>query len=1293
MKGIKKILLGIVLLLAILIAVGVCLLGTVTGLNLILNGITSYIPGLEIASINNSWSKITLKQVSYHIQGLAINVGEINLSLDPSYFRHLQLCINNIELNDVVILLKTQDIKSFILGRINNNIIGINTNTIYPFILHTISLHNIYMIINNTHIKLNSFNSGISFGCNNLFIMPTHITNMLVVLPELNQVAKSQELNIGRQLLHIAHSIEEQKNNYHKKDLMAISSDQLSSNIIQDMFVKPFLLDFTKFKFPLNVTVKKLIIDDIVILNGNKNLLINRFYLSTVIQDQYIKIRLLNIESPQGCLKVYGHTTVTGKLPLFLVINSILNLDTIKGEKIKINIAGFLREELSTSIKLDGPITAKLDMKTSMSHTIPRIMLSINIPEEQWFLNKKPVNRVHDITLNINGTTSECLITMKSVLSNRHIPTDDTAYLSRNKQVYIENSNQYLLLHLSPLYRKSDLTALFNCQHILNYHNVNWYSNHLLFMPDKQADIKNIITNNIYSLISVPIANTKNNLNNNYWNTKYDCLNKHNYWYENIYGATCDLDHNDCLGLKNNIINAKVKLHDDIDINTFIDIPVLGSIIPGISGAINGIIKLDEKNNILHLLANINASQLHYNSWVIHRIMLQSDLTGIANIHGYFNMQIDQLKKDNIELRKLKLTVIGDEKQHQLKILIHGKSGSVQLQINGSFDSMKQYWRGHISHAFLVTSIGKWRLMQKMSLNYQNLNKKIIIGSHYWQNANSKFCIPQDIEAVASWRENFILKQLDLIMLKPLVNNQKITANNMFLTQETVLSNYKAKYSSSLQDKLLLSDNNNFNMQQQKLVTHIMPIICDRLSLHLVLNEGILCLEWIIKIVGYGQLNGHIDISDLKHYCNLSGNIKINNLSLSLFNYILSSNQNVNGVVNTTVLLHGNIKHPRIYGKLEINGLIIKSTLIPFIMTNSSHLSLMFDGSKSFLKGLISTTHGKFNVNGNIRWDLIKDWHSNIIVQGKQIRTYITPTLQLDVSPDIICNFTSKALSIKGEVATNWARIEIKDLPETTVAISSDEVVLDRKIPSLIVNKNASSINISTDLLVHISDDVTINAFGIKASLKGDVQVKQNRNDIKLNGQIHVLSGKLHVYGQNLVIRTGQLVFSGPLDRTYLNIQVSHSPELIGDDITAGIRVIGIINHLKMEIFSDPIKSHQEVISYLLFGRDMNSTVSDRNVITSMLIRMGFATIDQFICNLGKLLGVNDLELNTQGIGKSSQVVISGYITPDIQLKYGVGIFDSQVTLKLRYLLMSKLYLELDSGNSQTWDLLYRISF
>lgn len=137
----------------------------------------------------------------------------------------------------------------------------------------------------------------------------------------------------------------------------------------------------------------------------------------------------------------------------------------------------------------------------------------------------------------------------------------------------------------------------------------------------------------------------------------------------------------------------------------------------------------------------------------------------------------------------------------------------------------------------------------------------------------------------------------------------------------------------------------------------------------------------------------------------------------------------------------------------------------------------------------------------------------------------------------------------------------------------------------------------------------------------------------------------------------------------------------------------GLADEPKVEIFSDPAKSQQEALSYLLRGQGLGATGSDSDALTSALVGLGVAQSGQVVGKIGETFGVSNLALDTAGVGDSQQVQVSGYVLPGLQVKYGVGIFDSLATLTLRYRLMPKLYLEAVSGIDQALDVLYQFEF
>ena len=72
-------------------------------------------------------------------------------------------------------------------------------------------------------------------------------------------------------------------------------------------------------------------------------------------------------------------------------------------------------------------------------------------------------------------------------------------------------------------------------------------------------------------------------------------------------------------------------------------------------------------------------------------------------------------------------------------------------------------------------------------------------------------------------------------------------------------------------------------------------------------------------------------------------------------------------------------------------------------------------------------------------------------------------------------------------------------------------------------------------------------------------------------------------------MRKVELLFSGPPDQPYLNIEAIRNPDATEDDVIAGVGVTGLADELKAEIFSDPAMSQQAALSYLLRGQGLES--------------------------------------------------------------------------------------------------------
>ena len=161
-----------------------------------------------------------------------------------------------------------------------------------------------------------------------------------------------------------------------------------------------------------------------------------------------------------------------------------------------------------------------------------------------------------------------------------------------------------------------------------------------------------------------------------------------------------------------------------------------------------------------------------------------------------------------------------------------------------------------------------------------------------------------------------------------------------------------------------------------------------------------------------------------------------------------------------------------------------------------------------------------------------------------------------------------------------------------------------------------------------------------------------------------------------------------------LDLEAIRNPDRTADDVIAGIRVTGSVDSPQVAVFSDPAKSETEALSYLIRGEGLDpSGDSDNTMITSALINLGLSQGSHVFESLGDAVGISGLGFETEGVGDSSQLVVSGYVLPGLKVKYGVGIFDSLATLTLRYRVIPRLYVEAVSGVDQALDLLYSFEF
>ncbi|EAN5732368.1 autotransporter assembly complex protein TamB [Salmonella enterica] len=1255
----KKISLGVLIFIVLLLASVAFLVGTTTGLHLVFSAANRWVPGLEIGQATGGWRDLSLKNIRYEQPGVAVHAGEIHLAVGLGCLWHSSLCVNDLALKDINVAIDSKKMPPSAPAQEEEESGPLNLSTPCPITLSRVALNNINIKIDGTTVSVLDFTSGLTWQEKNLTLKPTRLQGLLIALPKVADVAQEE--------------VVEPKIEKPQPD------EKPLGETLKDLFAKPVMPEMTDVHLPLNLNIESFRGEQLRV-TGDTDLTVRTMLLKVSSIDGNMKLDTLDIDANQGTVKASGTAQLANNWPVDITLNSTLNIDPLKGEKIKLKVGGALREQLEVGVNLSGPMDVALRAQTRLAEAGLPLNLEVVSQRIAWPFTGDTQFQADDLKLKLSGKMTDYTLSMRTAVKGQDIPPATITLDAKGNERQINLDK----LTVAALEGKTELKALVDWQQAISWRGELTLNgiNTAKEIPDWPAKLNGVMKTkgSLYGgtwQMDVPELKLTGNVKQNNVNVN-GTLKGNSYMQWTIPGLH--------LALGPNSADVKGELGvKELNLDATIDAPGLDNALPGLGGTAKGIVKVRGTVEAPQLLADITARGLRWQALSIAQARIEGDIKSTDQIAGHLNVRVERISQPDVNINLVTLDAKGSEKQHQLQLRVQGEPVSGQLSLSGSFDRDAARWKGTLSGTRFQTPVGPWSLTRAIALDYRNKEQKISIGPHCWLNPNAELCIPQTIDAGAAGRAVVNLNRFDLAMLKPFMPDTT-QARGIFSGKADV--SWDTTKEGLPQGKVTLSGR---NVKVTQTVNDApLPVAFETLNLNADLHNNRAELGWLIRLTNNGQFDGQVQVTDPQGRRNLGGNVNMRNINLAMVNPIFSRGEKAAGMLNARLRLGGDVQSPQLFGQLQLSALDIDGNFMPFEM-QPSQFTMNFSGTRSTLAGIVRTQQGQINLNGNADWSQIDNWRARVTAKGSRVRITVPPMVRLDVSPDVVFDATPSLFTLDGRVDVPWARIVVHDLPESAVGVSSDVVMLNNNLQP--ETPQTASIPINSNLTVHVGNNVRIDAFGLKARLTGDLKVAQDKQGLGLNGQINIPDGRFRAYGQDLLVRKGELLFSGPPDQPLLNIEAIRNPDATEDDVIAGVRVTGTADEPKAEIFSDPAMPQAEALSYLLRGQGLDSNQSDSAAMTSMLIGLGVAQSGQVVGKIGETFGVSNLALDTQGVGDSSQVVVSGYVLPGLQVKYGVGIFDSLATLTLRYRLMPKLYLEAVSGVDQALDLLYQFEF
>lgn len=658
----------------------------------------------------------------------------------------------------------------------------------------------------------------------------------------------------------------------------------------------------------------------------------------------------------------------------------------------------------------------------------------------------------------------------------------------------------------------------------------------------------------------------------------------------------------------------------------------------------------------------------------------------VAAISANGELNLNEQKKANVSLLlnglqqaenrvdSIALDLAGDANFHELEINLDSPVSRFNTKLNGQLS--EHSWKGNWVSGIVDFEQFSMQMVEKSTLFADWQDQHYELSESCWKTdrdnqklvQNSSVCISQArfLEQKAQW--DMSINNLPLISLAklyvppmdPLEDNLRFNANSSgtWTEEKGVTADLFADMKPTGKDK----------RDPNKIVVVIGALTLNGKVRGPVSNFN---AQLVGPEIGKTSVEGQLDILDADS--KIQSSAVIERFDIAALKPMVPQIETLAGLIDGNIELSGLLTNPDVEGKLTLTKGALGSEDLPVELAELEQ-SIVVSNNQADFEGSFLLGGGPGKLTGDIRWT--PDLAGRIHLQGEELEIDHQNMIRAKISPDIKVSFSPQDLNVSGKVVVPYARIKVRELPPSAMSPSSDTQIIEKQ-------ESEEQLNLSLDVLLQIdpagADNVKVDAFGLISDLAGELRVTQEKKSLMGNGEVRLVNGKYKAYGQDLVIREGDILFNGPIEHPYLSVEAIRNPKQTEDDVIAGIRVTGPAEQPTIEIFSEPALEQHEALSYLLQGHSTSSSSGgsgEDTMLANLLLGISLGQSENLVSKVGRKLGVEDLALNTTGSGDETQLQVSGYVAPGVQIRYGVGVFDSASEVALRYQIWPNFFVE-----------------
>lgn len=418
----------------------------------------------------------------------------------------------------------------------------------------------------------------------------------------------------------------------------------------------------------------------------------------------------------------------------------------------------------------------------------------------------------------------------------------------------------------------------------------------------------------------------------------------------------------------------------------------------------------------------------------------------------------------------------------------------------------------------------------------------------------------------------------------------------------------------------------------------------------------------------------------------IHGTLALHMTDLGVFQGFTTEVDSTAGSMDADLTIDGTADHPSLYGPVTIRN---ASANVPRLGVQLRDMKVTATGTAAghlAVHGTVRSGTGTLTIDGTAAIGPGASPEANLTLSGTRVQALNSEDAQLIASPNLTFKLKGNRADLTGTVTVPQGKLDLGEGDSKRLVKPSQDVVYAGAD-----TLEKGPIEMHTDVRVILGDQVRVSGYGLDGRVEGTILAQDAPGLPTLaTGTLQIKDGTYQIYGQELTVDTGSLVFGGgPITNPAVAARATRKAD---DGTVAGFLVSGTVMKPDVHVFAEPAMDESEAMSYVLFGKAIEqANLSQGQMASTMTTALGVPGTNILAHGIASQLGIEKAQVQVGSSFESTSIALGTHLSPKFYLGAGVDVFQATPTVEFRYILNHLFTIEAATARANRVDLLYTI--